>query len=63
MVRCHGERDSNLAQRMRAVGVPLERDEFEERLIVQQGREPHVNSMASRLLNAKSYVVNYSTLY
>jgi hypothetical protein len=50
MARIHGERDLNLAHRMRAVGVPLDRDEFEERLIVQQDREPLVNSIASRYL-------------
>ena len=50
MVKVHGERDTNLARRMRAVGVPLEPAEFEERLIVHQDREPFVNSIASHYL-------------
>jgi hypothetical protein len=50
MIRVHGERDINLAYRMRAVGVPLELDEFEERQIVQQAREPLVDSIAAHYL-------------
>jgi hypothetical protein len=55
MVRGRGEQDLNLADRLRAVGVPLERDEFEECLIVRQSREPFVNSIASRFLT-RNYI-------
>lgn len=48
MFKVRGEWDFNLAQRMRVVGVPLDRDEFEERLIVHQ--DPHVGSVALRYL-------------
>ncbi len=50
MVRVHGERDINLAHRMRVAGVPLALDEFEERLIVQQEGDPLVDSIAASYL-------------
>jgi hypothetical protein len=50
MRKVQGERDINLARRMRAVGVPLERDEFEEHLTVHQDRQPLVSFIASRYL-------------
>jgi hypothetical protein len=50
MVRAYGERDIDLARRMQAVGVPLELDEFKERLIVHQAREPFVDSIAASYL-------------
>ncbi len=52
MVRVHGERDINLAHRMRAVGVPLDLDEFEKRLIVLQEGEPPVDIIASYYLTS-----------
>jgi len=59
MVRVRGERDINLAQRMRAVGVPLERDEFAERLIVQQDRGPFGNSIAVRYLTRSHMYITF----
>jgi hypothetical protein len=55
MFKGHGEQDGKLAHRMKAVGVPLELDEFEERLTVYVDRLPFVNCIASRYL-ARTYL-------
>lgn len=50
MSKFQSERDRDQAYRMKALQIPIKTDEFEERLIVCQDKEPCANTIASRYL-------------